>query len=134
MALVNLALNSRDAMRDGGTLTIETENISAGSPNLSSDLAPGEYIGVHVSDTGTGMSEEIASRAFDPFFTTKGIGEGSGLGLSMVYGFVKQLGGSARLTSTPLKGTGVHLFLPRSFERISASEHAKARLVHLSAR
>jgi signal transduction histidine kinase len=122
MALLNVVLNARDAMPDGGMLTIETENIVANSPDLPSDLAKGEYVGIYVSDTGTGMPEDIANTAFDPFFTTKDVGEGSGLGLSMVYGFVKQLGGSARLTSEPHRGTRVCLFLPRSFDEITASQ------------
>jgi CheY-like chemotaxis protein len=109
-ALLNLAVNARDAMPEGGRLSIETANaeIAAGDD----DLAAGRYVVVSVSDTGIGMTPDVAARAFDPFFTTKDVGRGTGLGLSMVYGFAKQSGGVARITSTPGRGTMVSLFLP----------------------
>jgi signal transduction histidine kinase len=91
MALLNLAMNARDAMPKGGTLVIETMNLATGSADLPSDLAPGDYARVSVRDNGTGMSAEVMAKAFDPFYTTKEIGRGTGLGLSQVYGFCKQL-------------------------------------------
>jgi hypothetical protein len=113
-ALLNLAINARDAMPDGGKLTIATANarvegITADNPTL----APGDYICVVVTDTGTGMSAEVAARAFDPFFTTKPIGQGTGLGLSMIYGFARQSNGHATIDSKPGQGTSVRLYLPR---------------------
>jgi signal transduction histidine kinase len=113
-ALLNLAINARDAMPDGGRLTLSTANarldgVTAETPAL----APGDYICVAVTDTGTGMSAEVAARAFDPFFTTKPIGQGTGLGLSMIYGFVKQSGGQARISSRVGEGTTVRIYLPR---------------------
>jgi len=113
-ALLNLAINARDAMPDGGKLTISTANarldgVTADTPAL----APGDYICVAVTDTGTGMSAEVAARAFDPFFTTKPIGQGTGLGLSMIYGFARQSNGHATIDSKPGQGTSVRLYLPR---------------------
>ncbi len=112
-ALLNVAINARDAMPDGGILTIATGGAVMG-PDACPDLAPGEYVFVSVSDTGSGMSEVVAARAFDPFFTTKGIGKGTGLGLSQVHGFVRQSGGGVALTSAPGRGTVVKLLLPRA--------------------
>jgi PAS domain S-box-containing protein len=113
-ALLNLAINARDAMRDGGKLTITTSNarfegVTADSPAL----APGDYICIDVTDTGTGMTAEVAARAFDPFFTTKPIGQGTGLGLSMIYGFARQSNGHATIESQLGQGTAVRLYLPR---------------------
>jgi CheY-like chemotaxis protein len=131
-ALLNLAINARDAMPDGGKLTIATANaridgIDADTPAL----LPGDYIRVDVSDTGSGMSPEVAARAFDPFFTTKPIGQGTGLGLSMIYGFARQSNGHVLIDSKPGAGTSVRLYLPRhhgaaAVERIAsavADEH-----------
>ena len=113
-ALVNLALNARDAMPDGGKLLIETLNARIGADDAghSNDALPGDYVVLSVSDTGRGMSAEITQRAFEPFFTTKSVGKGSGLGLSMVYGFAKQSGGHVSLYSELGRGTTVKLYLP----------------------
>jgi PAS domain S-box-containing protein len=115
-ALLNLAINARDAMPDGGQLTIKTENISlqdnhTGAPT---DLESGNYVVLSVSDTGHGVSSETLAHVFEPFFTTKDVGKGSGLGLSMVYGFAKQSGGTATIDSAPGQGTTVRIYLPRA--------------------
>jgi CheY-like chemotaxis protein len=114
-ALLNLAINARDAMPGGGRLTIETGNaeLDAEFARQHGDVAPGKYVMLAVHDDGQGMAPEVAARAFEPFFTTKGPGQGSGLGLSMVYGFVKQSGGHVTLDSAPGAGTTVRLYLPR---------------------
>ncbi|WP_083925608.1 hybrid sensor histidine kinase/response regulator [Sphingomonas sp. Mn802worker] len=113
-ALLNLCINARDAMPDGGRLSITTENvaIAAASPELP-DLMPGDYVVLRVTDTGTGMSDDVIERVFDPFFTTKPIGEGTGLGLSMIHGFVHQSGGQVQVRSRIGHGTTMSLFLPR---------------------
>jgi PAS domain S-box-containing protein len=115
-AILNLCLNARDAMEGGGSLTIATANISfdAAYAAAHEDVEPGDYVVISVSDTGTGMTKEVAARAFDPFFTTKPIGEGTGLGLSMIYGFAKQSGGHVRIDSQPGQGTTVKIFLRRA--------------------
>ena len=127
-ALLNLAINARDAMPEGGVITIETRNVSRDDPEIlrlqvpddTGQLpAPEDYVLVSVSDTGTGMDEETRSRAFEPFFTTKDVGKGSGLGLSMVYGFVRQLRGLIRIDSEPGKGTTVRLYLPRAPQAVA---------------
>ena len=123
-ALLNLAINARDAMPEGGKLVIATSN--AQLDNLTADtsaLSPGDYICIGVTDTGTGMSAEVAARAFDPFFTTKPIGQGTGLGLSMIYGFARQSNGHAAIDSRLNRGTSVKLYLPRHHGMVSA-EHA----------
>ncbi len=113
-ALLNLCINARDAMPNGGTLTLSVElpllNDRARCDEL--DLAPGAYVCVAVSDTGTGMSAEVVRRSVEPFFTTKPVGSGTGLGLSMVYAFVRQSGGSLQIHSTPGSGSSVHLYFP----------------------
>jgi signal transduction histidine kinase len=116
LALINLALNARDAMPIGGQLRIETRNIDRSDPDQPDDLADGtgEHVAFVVSDTGTGMSEEVRAHAFEPFFTTKDVGRGTGLGLSMVYGLAKQLGGTARIASRPGHGTSVAVYVPRT--------------------
>jgi PAS domain S-box-containing protein len=114
-AILNLVVNSRDAMRSGGTIAIETEGVRFDDdPRTAQEAPPGSYVRVSVSDTGVGMSPEIRDRAIEPFFTTKDVGSGTGLGLSMVYGFMKQIGGHARLYSEPGRGTRVSLFFPIS--------------------
>lgn len=113
-ALLNLAINARDAMPEGGKLTIATANARiAGIDADTPALLPGDYIRIDVSDTGTGMSPEVAARAFDPFFTTKPIGQGTGLGLSMIYGFARQSNGHVLIDSKQGAGTSVILYLPR---------------------
>ena len=112
-AILNLALNARDAMLSGGALTIETEAVSFDEdPRTAQDAPRGDFVRVSVSDTGVGMTPEVRARAIEPFFTTKEIGSGTGLGLSMVYGFMKQIGGHARLYSEVGRGTRVSLFFP----------------------
>jgi signal transduction histidine kinase len=112
-ALLNLAVNARDAMPVGGRLTIGTANEMVCDGDAGPDVAPGEYVALTVTDTGTGMSEETMARVFEPFFTTKESGKGTGLGLSMVYGFVKQSGGHLRIESKLGRGTMLTLLLPR---------------------
>ena len=112
-ALLNLAINARDAMPIGGRLTIETRNVVRDESPWDAGVVPSEYVTLAVTDTGSGMAAEIAERAFDPFFSTKDVGKGSGLGLSMVYGFVKQSGGHTELHSVEGEGTRVGIFLPR---------------------
>jgi len=114
LAILNLALNARDAMPVGGTLQISTKNGRTETGVSPVDLSPGDYLIVFVSDTGTGMNPETLARAFEPFFTTKEAGRGSGLGLSIVHGFAVQSGGSVRITSSLGNGTNVELWLPQA--------------------
>src|ERR1700716_2014932 len=127
-ALLNLAINARDAMPDGGKLRIATanarfESVTADTPALS----PGDYVCIAVADTGVGMSAEVVARAFDPFFTTKPIGQGTGLGLSMIYGFARQSNGHATIDSKIGQGTSVKLYLPRHQGDITASHPSAAK-------
>ena len=113
-ALLNLCINARDAMPDGGSIIIETfNNCSDDHASAESGLAPGQFVTLSVADTGVGMSPEVVARAFDPFFTTKPTGEGTGLGLSMIYGFARQSGGQVSIESEPGRGTAVRIVLPR---------------------
>ena len=113
-ALLNLCINARDAMPDGGRLTIETANAPVNERGARErDMQPGQYVLLSVTDTGTGMPPDVLARAFDPFYTTKPTGQGTGLGLSMVYGFAKQSEGQVQLVSEPGRGTSVLLYLPR---------------------
>ncbi len=122
-ALLNLCINARDAMPGGGRITMETANRwlderAAGER----DMLPGQYVSLCVSDNGTGMAPDVIARAFDPFFTTKPIGLGTGLGLSMVYGFARQSGGQVRIYSEVGQGTMVCLYLPRHAGEADAPE------------
>ena len=122
-ALLNLVVNARDAMKSGGTLTIETGNAFVDNQyaQQNGNVAAGPYVIISVKDTGTGMDAETAERAFEPFFSTKEVGQGTGLGLSQVYGFAKQSGGFATIHSQVGVGTSVNVFLPRSEGQIAAS-------------
>ncbi|WP_119462460.1 response regulator [Rhodospirillaceae bacterium SYSU D60014] len=113
--LVNLVINARDAMLDGGTLTIETGNVSVSEAFAAQepDLLPGDYVMLTIRDTGTGIPPELLDRVFEPFFTTKDTGRGTGLGLSITYGFVKQSGGHIKIDSQPGRGTTIQVYLPR---------------------
>ena len=120
-AVLNLCINARDAMPDGGKLTIETANATI-DPRAARgrDMTAGEYVMLCVTDTGTGMAPDVIERAFDPFYTTKPTGQGTGLGLSMAYGFAKQSGGQVRIHSIVGKGTTVRFYLPRHLAEVEA--------------
>ncbi len=120
-AILNLAVNARDAMPEGGTLTISAANETV-PPRAGgeAEALSGDCVVISVSDTGSGMSAEVVARAFEPFYTTKGFGKGSGLGLSMVYGFVRQSGGNVRIESEPGQGTSIHIYLPRATTEAAA--------------
>ncbi len=115
-AILNLAINARDAMPEGGKLTIGAENVTLTESQARQfdNAAPGEYVRLSMIDTGTGMPPEVLEHAFEPFFTTKAFGDGSGLGLSMIYGFATQSGGFPAIESLPDEGTTVSLYLPRA--------------------
>jgi len=133
-ALLNLAINARDAMPDGGRLTIATSNARLDSVTADTPaLAPGDYVCIAVTDTGVGMSAEVAARAFDPFFTTKPIGQGTGLGLSMIYGFARQSNGHVTINSKIGQGTTVRLYLPRHHGDIAAAEASAASAAEYAA-
>jgi PAS domain S-box-containing protein len=121
-AILNLAINARDAMPDGGQLTIETANTALDRryTEAHQGLEPGDYVAICVTDTGSGMPQSVVEKAFEPFFTTKPVGQGTGLGLSMVYGFAKQTGGHVRIYSEPGRGAAVKLYLPRASAQAEA--------------
>ncbi len=131
-ALLNLAINARDAMPGGGRLTIRTAEARLGPADIAGHdgMAPGDYVEIAVSDTGAGMTPEVRARAFEPFFTTKPIGQGTGLGLSQLYGFVRQSGGLVRLESTPGGGTTVRILLPRHTTESSPADGAESDSDH----
>ncbi|MBO9547973.1 PAS domain-containing protein [Pseudomonas sp.] len=127
-ALLNLCINARDAMPGGGTIDILGDNLTLDSEQARPlELAAGDYVCLSVADTGCGMSAAVAARAIDPFFSTKPMGQGTGLGLSMTYGFVRQSGGQLRLHSTPGEGTRVELYLPRHHQQPVAAPQPSAR-------
>jgi CheY-like chemotaxis protein len=123
-AILNLAVNARDAMDGGGTLSLTATNVECGAPMPSGAAAPRDYLMLSVADSGSGMSEGTIEKAFEPFFTTKEVGKGTGLGLSMVYGFVKQSGGDIHISSRVGEGTTVCLYLPRALETQTAQPEA----------
>jgi PAS domain S-box-containing protein len=131
-AVLNLVINARDAMLGAGRVTIAARNETVGSG--VPDLAAGEYVRLSVADTGSGMAPEVLARVFEPFFTTKGVGKGSGLGLSMVYGFAKQSGGTVRIESAPGRGTTVQLYLPRTTRMPARAEPLPPRPMPRAAR
>ena len=120
-AILNLAINARDAMRDGGTLRLSTAEVTITEAHIVGHpgVTPGQFVELSVTDTGVGMADQVASSAFEPFFTTKPIGQGTGLGLSQLYGFVRQSGGLVQLESAPGLGTTIRLQLPCSTGLVS---------------
>jgi CheY-like chemotaxis protein len=131
-AILNLAINARDAMPKGGALTLRADNIAIrrqGEPGRPAELAPGDYVAISLTDTGIGMDEATLARAFEPFFTTKGVGGGSGLGLSMVYGMVAQSGGGVTIASKVGKGTSVTIFIPRASEARASTQEPPSETI-----
>jgi CheY-like chemotaxis protein len=114
LAVLNLAINARDAMEVGGTLSVATTNVVLEAPQSPEDPPAGEYVAISVSDTGTGMTDDVRAKALEPFFTTKEVGKGSGLGLSQVLGFAKQSAGGIRVETELGRGTTIQIFLPRA--------------------
>jgi len=139
LVILNLAINARDAMPNGGVLTIKLENMRIARDGHPGELAVGDYVVLSLADNGTGMSEEVREKAFEPFFTTKQVGRGSGLGLSQVYGIARQLGGGVAIDSRPGAGTTVRVYLPRAAqaalepwsmtERVDLSPSRRARIL-----
>lgn len=130
-AVLNLCVNARDAMKGGGRLTVESQNLHIRPAHFAdaNDLTPGDYVRISVTDTGTGMSEDLVKRVFEPFFTTKDVGEGSGLGLSMVYGFIKQSGGHITVYSGIGYGTSIAMYLPRLQSESTSPSEAETEIV-----
>ena len=122
LAILNLAINARDAMEVGGSLTVGTSNITLGAPLSPEEPAPGEYVKISVADTGSGMTDEVRAKALEPFFTTKEVGKGSGLGLSQVLGFAQQTGGGIRIDTAAGRGTTISIFLPRAIAETAEEE------------
>ena len=125
---MNLSVNSRDAMPEGGILTLESRNVTAGPSLIECHpfMAPGDYVVLSVTDTGTGISPDVQERMFEPFFTTKGVGKGTGLGLSTVYGIVNQSGGYLLCNSEPGRGTSFSIYLPRIHDDLSEEVPSQA--------
>ena len=123
-AILNIALNARDAMPDGGKLTIEATNafLDQSYARRNPEVTPGQFVAISISDTGNGMTPEVLARVFEPFFTTKAAGQGTGLGLAQVYGFVRQSGGNVKIYSEPGEGTMVRIYLPRLASKSEAEE------------
>jgi signal transduction histidine kinase len=129
--ILNLAVNARDAMPDGGRLTISTSNVAATDPSKPYELTTGDYVAVSVTDTGMGMTDEVLAKAFEPFYTTKPVGSGTGLGLSQVYGIAKQTGGTVSISTKVGQGTTMTVYLPRSTAQAASppsQDHASGSL------
>ncbi len=126
LVVLNLAINARDAMEVGGTLAVETANVTLGVPERPEEPAPGDYVMLAVGDTGSGMTDEVFAKAFEPFFTTKEVGKGSGLGLSQVFGLAKQSGGGVRIDTRLGEGTSVNVYLPRARVTMESAVAASA--------
>jgi signal transduction histidine kinase len=127
LAILNLAINARDAMKVGGALKVETRNATLGPPKYPEDPPAGDYVAVCVCDSGTGMTSDVRAKVFEPFFTTKEVGKGSGLGLSQVLGFAKQSGGGVCIESSPGAGTSVQIYLPRADAVLTKQPAAQGR-------
>jgi signal transduction histidine kinase len=119
-AILNLVINARDAMPDGGKITLRTQDVHVDAEHPLDDLQYGDYVHLCVDDTGTGMSEEVRSKAFDPFFTTKPVGKGTGLGLSTILGYVMQSNGHASIESEVGKGTTINIIMPRATHDVAS--------------
>jgi signal transduction histidine kinase/ActR/RegA family two-component response regulator len=134
LAVLNLAINARDAMQVGGCLSVATANVTLGPAMYPEEPPAGDYLAICVSDTGSGMSNEVRAKAFEPFFTTKEVGKGSGLGLSQVLGFAKQSGGGVRIESRLGRGTSVHIYLPRADGKPNRDETAPLAIASIAGR